>query len=640
MYSSLGCCLLGRIDCTLISSNISTATVTITNNNISTTIITTTTTTTTQKIIKNMPNLMQYNINNNCQHLYDNDNNNENKALTTFIIPSTGRRSLLYTLNSLYKQTNPNWLAIVIIDHVLSEYTITNDTEYNKLYNMYNIPVFFNMYSKHITDYSRVCFYYPTTADTNTNNTHTTNTNSNNDTTSKGHNSDGNSNIVLVKSKSNCAGELRNTAMSMVHTPWVSFVDDDDTLHETYVESLYNITYTHINTKCVIFRMTDGQGECPPKSHKDFIISQVGISFSYQTILYKQYNIKFTLSSAEDYLLLHTIREFGYEIYLSQKVLYYIKNKHTGNPYAAGYNIIQYTNYNDTITTTNSTITTNSTNTTNSNNTTPESALAKIMSHKDIKCNMKYTASPPFFDTLTIKQSDLTAIHHNSYTNSHNLPITITNLINISSNYGCFDRSWKGKIKNNNNITLIYLSTSDLKSVELPKNMKNPYIIIDTQLYTLGHTTLGHNSDPSTTTSTTYDNNDMSYTEPYTRYKNSKLLMDASQIWILVTDPHNYIHYNIYFKNKVYMFPTTILYNSHIPVQGKDSPVHGKDSPVQKSPYLDYMCHALHNLYININHNKYNKSNSNSNNDKNNKDKNKNKNKNDNKGKKKSSNNK
>eukprot|EP01041_Mallomonas_annulata_P012618 gene12618-26569_t len=154
-------------------------------------------------------------------------------ALTTFVVPSSGRASLKHTLEGLVNQNDPNWLAIVIINVIMQ----------NKMYSGFsNIPIFFDL-SQNIQKDSRICFIIQPTTPT----------------------------------VHNCAGSIRNQAMNLVTTPWVSFVDDDDTVDSKYVERLqYEINDAKPDRlDCIIFRMTNGELIIPPPEHTDFIRNYV-----------------------------------------------------------------------------------------------------------------------------------------------------------------------------------------------------------------------------------------------------------------------------------------------------------------------------------------------------------------------------
>jgi glycosyltransferase involved in cell wall biosynthesis len=97
----------------------------------------------------------------------------------TFIIPSIGRSTLKETIESLEKQTNKNWNAIIIFDGCTPNFQ---------------------------TDDSRVKIIQ----------------------------------IEKLGQGINSAGLVRNEGIKIAETEWVAFVDDDDTLAVNYVETFYN----------------------------------------------------------------------------------------------------------------------------------------------------------------------------------------------------------------------------------------------------------------------------------------------------------------------------------------------------------------------------------------------------------------
>ena len=44
--------------------------------------------------------------------------NNNNKNIITFIIPTIGRETLNHSINSIINQTNKNWKCIIVFDGV------------------------------------------------------------------------------------------------------------------------------------------------------------------------------------------------------------------------------------------------------------------------------------------------------------------------------------------------------------------------------------------------------------------------------------------------------------------------------------------------------------------------------------------
>jgi len=192
-------------------------------------------------------------------------------TLVTFIIPTIGRDSLIQSITSLQNQTNQNWKAIVIFDGI--EPTISID-------------------DKRITI---------TQCD-----------------------KSGTSEIVNGLTKSNGAGNVRNFGIKMCETEWIAFLDDDDTLAHTYLETLFNEIDLCYNVDVVIFRMTHPEyGVLPKVSSINFHQYEVGISFAIKRKIFSN-DICFESSHDEDYNLLCKIRDRGHKMVMSPYVKYFV----------------------------------------------------------------------------------------------------------------------------------------------------------------------------------------------------------------------------------------------------------------------------------------------------------------------------
>ena len=181
--------------------------------------------------------------------------------MITFIIPTIGRNTLQKTIDSLLKQTNNNWKAIVVFDGV----------------------------PKIKYEDSRI-----------------------------------ESIIIPKRGKLNHAGGVRNFAIKQVKTEWIGFVDDDDTLGPDYIEKFEEEIKLNSDTQCIIFRMTtvhDKSGIFPKPQDKNFIKNNVGISF----VMKKKLNLLFEPSGTEDFTLLNKIREQGNKIVISPYVTYFVR---------------------------------------------------------------------------------------------------------------------------------------------------------------------------------------------------------------------------------------------------------------------------------------------------------------------------
>ena len=99
--------------------------------------------------------------------------------ILTFIIPSIGRESLKFSIESLLNQTNSNWKAIIIFDGVKNNLNINHE---------------------------KIITYE----------------------------------IEKKGSSINQASEVRNYGISKANSEWIAFLDDDDTISNDYVEIFYN----------------------------------------------------------------------------------------------------------------------------------------------------------------------------------------------------------------------------------------------------------------------------------------------------------------------------------------------------------------------------------------------------------------
>ena len=113
--------------------------------------------------------------------------------ILTFIIPSIGRESLKFSVDSLLNQTNNNWKAIIIFDGVKNTLNINNE---------------------------KIITYE----------------------------------IEKKGSSINQASEVRNYGISKANSEWIAFLDDDDTISNDYVEIFYKEKQI-FNFDVYIFRM-------------------------------------------------------------------------------------------------------------------------------------------------------------------------------------------------------------------------------------------------------------------------------------------------------------------------------------------------------------------------------------------------
>ncbi len=125
----------------------------------------------------------------------------------------------------------------------------------------------------------------------------------------------------------NCAGAIRNFAMGLVRTPWICFLDDDDTYTLDYFYRLQQEIRSHPKADVIVFRMINHDGKILPSRPTLSGIGGVGISFAMKTTLYSKSGMKFKPSPIEDFLLLEEISAKGFRIHVSDYITYIVGSK-------------------------------------------------------------------------------------------------------------------------------------------------------------------------------------------------------------------------------------------------------------------------------------------------------------------------
>jgi hypothetical protein len=198
-----------------------------------------------------------------------------------FVVPSIGRDSIKFTLQSLINQTNPNWKCWVGFDGKCED-----DIDKNNL----------------IED-SRINYLYF-------------------------------KDKLGVSAHHGNAGYVRNSIISHIteDCDWIGFVDDDDTLTRFYIEIL-ELEKTKFKFDCCIFRMRydeDNQKVIPPFGMNHLQQNYVGISFCVSKKFIAENNIKFTNDNAEDFKFLKEINDKGGKIYISPHITYNVNGHSYG----------------------------------------------------------------------------------------------------------------------------------------------------------------------------------------------------------------------------------------------------------------------------------------------------------------------
>ena len=199
---------------------------------------------------------------------------NHPNSLITFIIPTINRESLVNSIMSLMNQTNTLWKAIIIFDgckptdpHLL---TLLND--------------------------SRIL--YLTIAKTGI--------------------------VINTDNVYSSAGYVRNIGLKIAQTPWIAFLDDDDTLDPHYIDYLMQEIIAVPDADVIIFRMLDGKNIIPSMDCNKIIKNNIGISFVIRSSLIKE-GVLFKQSYIEDYLFLKELYDSNKVIVLSPYIAYYVR---------------------------------------------------------------------------------------------------------------------------------------------------------------------------------------------------------------------------------------------------------------------------------------------------------------------------
>jgi glycosyltransferase involved in cell wall biosynthesis len=183
--------------------------------------------------------------------------------MITFIIPSLNRLTLTRTIDSLFKQTNPNWKAIIIFDGVDGK---NFDDERIKTYKIDKIGSF--------------------------------------------------------SSHHGMAGLVRNYGIEKSDSEWIGFLDDDDTIDEKYVETLQK---KYFNYDFVIWRMELENGFIIPRLNNEKIsFGNVGISFCYKN---KFNNLRFKNNrDGEDYDFVCELKTLSENFIITSEIYYKVNH--------------------------------------------------------------------------------------------------------------------------------------------------------------------------------------------------------------------------------------------------------------------------------------------------------------------------
>jgi glycosyltransferase involved in cell wall biosynthesis len=184
-------------------------------------------------------------------------------SIITFIVPSINRESLKSTINSLVSQTSKNWKCIVVYDGV-------------------NGPSF--------EDDRVTCVNIEKTG--------------------------------LVGPNNGQSGLVRNQGIKLVQTEWIGFLDDDDTIHPKYVETLER-KYSKMDF--VVWRMKYQNGMVLPElTNNNLIFQHVGISFCYKN---KFENLFFDVNrDGEDFDFVKKLESLSKNFIIAPEIYYNVRH--------------------------------------------------------------------------------------------------------------------------------------------------------------------------------------------------------------------------------------------------------------------------------------------------------------------------
>ena len=194
-----------------------------------------------------------------------------NNAILTFIIPSINRASLKRTIQSIIGQTSSRWNAIIVFDAC-----IPTD---NELLLLLSDPRFLwiSIQRHGSTDYP-------------------------------------------IHS---AAGNVRNVGINIVCTPWIGFVDDDDTIAPQYIEKILEEISITPDVQAISFRMIVENTIVPHINCSYITDGQMGISFAIKSSLIND-GIFFKQSDSEDFHFMKSIEHAKMKIVMSPYLIYYV----------------------------------------------------------------------------------------------------------------------------------------------------------------------------------------------------------------------------------------------------------------------------------------------------------------------------
>jgi len=105
------------------------------------------------------------------------------------------------------------------------------------------------------------------------------------------------------------AGLVRNAISEYVNTEWIGFLDDDDELLPTYVETWER----NQDCDCMVFQMDNYGQLLPPTGTREAQFGFIGISFAVKISVFKNHPFD-GQGQGEDYRFVYTLQNAGYNV--------------------------------------------------------------------------------------------------------------------------------------------------------------------------------------------------------------------------------------------------------------------------------------------------------------------------------------
>ena len=211
-----------------------------------------------------------------------------------FIIPSLGRQSLISTIQSLINlniNSNNEWKALIIFDGIKNNL----DKDYIQTINKYQQFLFLEIEKSGIEIQQQQQQY---------------------------------------QHENNCAGYVRNYGINYlisheIQSEYISFLDDDDTIHPNYLDYLNN-EENNYDFEVIIFRMMyKNYNIVPHLLTKKIERKNVGISFALKyELLVKNKELRFSNHSFEDFIFIFQLQNLKKKILISKYIGYFVQTNY------------------------------------------------------------------------------------------------------------------------------------------------------------------------------------------------------------------------------------------------------------------------------------------------------------------------